>query len=47
MAPKILFSRSDSVTKLLDSGAANYFEFNNVNDNFFYSPSVEIDTEKC
>ena len=39
MAPKILFSRSDSVTKLLDSGAANYFEFNNVNDNFFYTPS--------
>ena len=35
MAPKILFSRSIGVDSLLDSGAANYFEFCSVGDTYF------------
>jgi len=36
LAPKILFSKSQSVDCLIDSGAANYLEFNSVSDNFCF-----------
>lgn len=39
LAPKILFSKSLSVDKLLESGVANYLEFNNVNDSYYFNPS--------
>lgn len=39
LAPKILFSKSISVEHLISSQVAKYLEFNNVNENFFYSPS--------
>ena len=38
LAPKILFSKSLTVDKLLESGVANYLEFNNVNDSYFFNP---------
>ena len=38
LAPKILFSKSLSVDKLIESGVANYLEFNNVNDSYFFNP---------
>lgn len=38
LAPKILFSKSESVDRLISSGVANYLEFNNVSENFFYNP---------
>jgi RAB protein geranylgeranyltransferase component A len=37
LAPKILFSKSVSVTELIRSGVANYLEFQNITDTFFYS----------
>ena len=37
MAPKILFSKSKSVDEMIRSGVANYLEFQNVSDNFFFS----------
>ena len=37
LAPKILFSKSVSVENLIRSGCANYLEFNNVNQNYFYN----------
>ena len=37
MAPKILFSKSISVDHLINCGASSYLEFNNVNENFFYT----------
>ena len=37
MAPKVLFSKSVSVTELIRSGVSNYLEFQNVTDTFFYS----------
>lgn len=40
LAPKILFSKSLSVDKLLESGVANYLEFNNVNDSYFFNPAT-------
>lgn len=36
LAPKILFSKSVSVENLIKSGVANYLEFNNVNENYFF-----------
>ena len=36
LAPKILFSKSLSVENLIKCGVANYLEFNNVNENYFY-----------
>jgi len=38
LAPKILFSKSESVDRLISSGVANYLEFNNVSENYFYNP---------
>ena len=37
LAPKILFSKSTSVDNLIKCGVANYLEFNNVNENYFYT----------
>lgn len=45
MAPKVLFSRSESVDKLLESGAAQYFEFNNVSDNYFYNKEAANESQ--
>ena len=42
MAPKILFSKSKSVDELIRSGVANYLEFQNVSDNFFYSVKDKV-----
>ena len=39
LAPKILFSKSISVDNLIKCGVANYLEFNNVNENYFYMGS--------
>ena len=38
LAPKILFSKSVSVENLIRSQVSSYLEFNNVSENFFYSP---------
>ena len=40
VAPKVLFSKSVSVTELINSGVSNYLEFQNVTDTFFYSSSA-------
>lgn len=42
LAPKIIFSRSTSVNAMIRSGVANYLEFQNVNDNFFYSQKEKL-----
>ena len=34
LAPKILFSKSESVEHCIESGVGNYLEFQNVKDNF-------------
>ena len=33
-----MFSKSESVDRLISSGVANYLEFNNVSENYFYNP---------
>ena len=38
LAPKFLFSKSVSVDMFIKSQVASYLEFNNVNQNYFYSP---------
>ena len=37
LAPKILFSKSIRVDHLINCGASNYLEFNNVNENYFFT----------
>ena len=37
LCPKVLFSKSTSVENLIKSQCANYLEFNNVNENYFYN----------
>jgi RAB protein geranylgeranyltransferase component A len=46
MAPKILFSKSESVNKLISSGVSNYLEFNNVSENYFYNPDLNNNIDK-
>eukprot|EP00347_Sterkiella_histriomuscorum_P015294 403357571 len=41
LQPKILFSKSLSVSELIRSGVNNYLEFQSVADNYFYSQSSE------
>jgi RAB protein geranylgeranyltransferase component A len=38
-----LFSKSVSVNELIRSGVSNYLEFQNVSENYFYSPDGERD----
>jgi RAB protein geranylgeranyltransferase component A len=37
LQPKVLYSKSVSVTELIRSGVSNYLEFQNVSENFFYT----------
>ena len=46
MAPKILFSKSESVNKLISSGVSNYLEFNNVSENYFYNSEINKNFDK-
>jgi RAB protein geranylgeranyltransferase component A len=46
LAPKILFSKSESVDRLISSGVANYLEFNNVSENYFYNPEKSSEPSK-
>ena len=43
VAPKILFSKSQSVDNLIKSGVASYLEFNNVSENYFFNPKDDND----
>ena len=45
LAAKILFSQSMSVDNLIRCQVSSYLEFNNVTDNFFYSPNDKSSAE--
>ena len=45
LAAKILFSQSMSVDNLIRCQVSSYLEFNNVTDNFFYSPNEKSSAE--